>query len=300
MDVTATELQDDRKRRVVDRLAVVRGLIALKNPIAKPQHVGIRPDGTGVGEYDQHDSLINYLLLTCFDVLGQQAPFVDFKKWLQSKKLSDERQQALSTLAPNQMALDVTEALFDWYSCRYSVTKGFYRFIDEVITAGAKEALLASVAVVRVPQVEDPDQLVSMKKKFLYDLRNQFTHGAVTPTTVSRMDDGARLEIVDVNEGGHRTRIPFRQALGKIDQEGSYFVADWPFVLYETVAGAVGEPIPEWQSIHTLVVTFPDGSGGTTEGVSRLEFKDRVKRTEILAAAEALVNHSSGSSSVGQ
>ena len=284
----ATESADEPRRRVLDRLAVVRGLISLREPIAEPQRIGVFDDGTAVAKYDQHDSLINYLLLTCFDVLGQWTPFVDFKRWLQSTELSDEREQALSTLAPNQSALGATEALFDWYTARYGVTKGFYRFIDEMITAGAREALLASVAIARMPNVEDPERLAKMKKKFLFNLRNQFTHGAVAPTTVSRMDDGTRLEIVEMNGAQHRVKIPFRHVQGRIDKEGIYLVADWPFVLYETVASAIGEPIPAWESSHTLIVMFPDGSSGTIEGVSREDFKDSNTRAKILANAERL------------
>jgi len=119
-------------------------------------------------------------------------------------------------------------------------------------------------------------------------LRNQFTHGAVTPTTVSRMDDGTRLEIIEMNGDEHRVKIPFRHVQGRIDKEGIHLVADWPFVLYETVAAAIGEPVPAWESTHTLIVMFPDRSGGTIEGVSREDFKDPSRRGKILADAEGL------------
>lgn len=278
------------KDRVIDRLAVVRGLIAMKTPIAKPSKVGVFPDGTAATPWDQHDSLINYLLLTCFDVLGQERDFVDFKKWIVAKKFAKERQEALASFEENLRPLDVTSRLVDCYNRRFGVTKGFFRFIDETLTPEARETLLQSIAFAKRPAIEDADEVLLKKKRFLYDLRNQFTHGAVAPTTVSRMEDGSRVEIAQVIGDSHITKKPYRLVSGRVDREGAYLVADWPYVLYATVAGVVGEPVPEFESMHTVMVTFASGDTATVAGVPRHEFLDPKRRAQLLAAVETAID----------
>lgn len=267
--------------RVVDRLAVVRALLEQKRPIAEPKQVGFLRDGTVSSPWDQHDSLCNYLLLTCFDVLGQAAPFVDFQKWLESGKLKEEREQAAASLPPGLDQVETALQMWKLYNDRYSVTKGFYRFIDEVLTEDARKALLDSVAIARHPQVDD-EKKTKLKKRFLYRFRNDFTHGAIAPMTVDRSEDGSRKELLIVGEKSKKYGPTYRFVGGDIEDEGIAWVSDWPYVLYRTVAGAVGEPVPVFETTHTLQLFFEDGAFLTVPNVAGKDFQDPAKRLELI------------------
>jgi hypothetical protein len=266
---------------VVDLLAVVRALLEQKRPIAEPKEVGMFRNGTTASSWDQHDSLCNYLLLTCFDVLGQQAPFVDFQQWLRSGKLEAERQSAVASLPPGLNPVETCLALYTLYNERYSVTKGFFRFIDGVLTADARKALLDSVAIARVPEVDEAKE-EKLKKRFLYRFRNDYTHGAIAPMTVSRGEDGSRMELLRIGEPSRRHGPTFRFVGGDIEGEGIVWVSDWPHVLFRTVAGVVDEPVPEFETTHTLRIFFEDGALVTVPEVQGQDFKDPAKRKQLI------------------
>ena len=76
---------DEQARECVkDRLTLVRALIEKNDPLAVPSGAGPtrgadgKHDGEWLHEYAQLDSLVNYLLLTCFDVLGQRSHWTTF------------------------------------------------------------------------------------------------------------------------------------------------------------------------------------------------------------------------------
>jgi len=276
------------KNRVVDRLAVVLALMGQTRPIAKPKRIGVFPDGTATSAWDQHDSLINYLLLTCFDVLGQGEDFVSFQKWLDSKKLGPERQQALSSIDANLRPIEVSRALLAWYNKHYSVTKGFFRFIDSLPKA-ARDELLESVHIGSTKQIKS-EKADKMRRDFLYQMRNSFTHGAISHITVSRMmDDSSRIMIVDATGKEPILKQAARMVEGRIDQEGAIFVSDWPFVLYRTVARAVGEPVPDFDPMYTLVVSFSADKIGQMIQVKKSDLDDKPKLSQMIEALRNVV-----------
>lgn len=274
--------------RVIDRLAVVQALLEQKRPIAEPKEIGIFQDGSIASSWDQHDSLCNYLLLTCFDVLGQQTPFVDFQKWLQAGELEAERQSAIAAMPSGLTPVETSLSLYGLYNDRYSVTKGFFRFIDSVLTTRARKALLDSVAIARIPEVDEAKE-EKLKKRFLYRFRNDYTHGAIAPMTVSRGDDGSRMELLRSGEKPRRDGPTFRFVGGDIYDGGIVWVSDWPHVLYRAVADAVGEPVPDFETTHTVRVFFEDGTMVTVQGVHGRDFKDPAKRTQLLGDLERQV-----------
>ena len=125
--------------------------------------------------FSHQEALITYLLLTCFDLLGQPAPWRDFSSWLNSK---GTHALAFETRAnPVEQANLVHQR---WLS-EYGVKNAFYRFIDHILPPEARDNLLSSFDLTwsenppsfgKLPTTDDD------KKKYLYKLRNQYTHQA--------------------------------------------------------------------------------------------------------------------------
>ena len=66
-------------------------------------------------------------------------------------------------------------ALHRAYLDEYGTTQGFFRFIDEGLSPESRAALLYSVKVWRLDTGDEVQEDV-LKKRFLFALRNAFTH----------------------------------------------------------------------------------------------------------------------------
>jgi hypothetical protein len=124
---------------------------------------------------DQYEPLVVYLLLTCFDVLGQPVQWQDFRSWLNGEEASKVSITGTSLV-------DHSKQLYDAWADRYGVRNSFYRFMNEVLPPDALERLLASI---RYSILSNPPELIrkhegddDKKKKWLFDIRNRFTHSA--------------------------------------------------------------------------------------------------------------------------
>jgi hypothetical protein len=274
--------------RVVDRLTLVRALIDQKHPLAKPKRIGVTPDGVATSAWDQHDSLINYLLLTCFDVLGQSVDFVQFGEWLTSRELEAERQEVLGQMKPELPPVAAARALHDGYNKRYGTTNGFMRFINEVISEEARNELLGSVHIGSIKPIS-PAKAAKLKKEFLYQQRNGFTHKAHANITVARMVDTNRMMIIDATSDEPIVKHAARMVEGRVDKAGAYFVTDWPYVLYRTVARAVNEPLPDFDPLYTLVFQFSDNKFTTLADAREADFKDKAKLADLVNRLRAVV-----------
>lgn len=125
--------------------------------------------------------LVCYLLLTCFDRLGQLNRFIQFDDFLQGKKqrYKDLREEALRNAGDD--AVSQSLALYRTYQKHFSVTNSFYRFIDEVLPEQERRALLECIKVFETPLLKKASsrKLDDIEvKRFLYSFRNRFTHQA--------------------------------------------------------------------------------------------------------------------------
>jgi len=278
-------ITDEVTARVRDRLAMVKHLIEMNHPLAVPEKAGPtkdkdgRHDGGWLHEYAQLDSLVTYLLLTCFDVLGQPSDWTPFGFWVERSAYASERQDALRMHADAD-PVAAARALHDHYNTLYGVRSSFMHFIDGVLNDDARKQLLASVNLIRFePEpvgIIDDD---SERKRVLYRLRNEFTHTARL-WGAPRQEDGSRLAPATPERSG----LPGHHLF---TENGLLcMVHDWPFKLYEAVASAVGDAIPDFDVKYTVMLTLKTGRHVSIENVRRSEFEDRDRMAKLFQRLE--------------
>jgi len=203
------------------------------------------------------DALRNYLLLTCFDLLGQPSEWMDFNSWLNSKKHQAEVSKAIN-LNGGQSPLDMIKAVNLFYTAKFGVKNSFYRFINEVLLPETKAALLYSISIVYAQQFVTHDDAGNeyrgseqikkidddeSKIKFLYSLRNVYTHEA---TSIGSPSGGVwpKEMFSSVNEAG-KALFGWENSMSRPakekDQFYSYGFRKWPDVLIETVEAGIAQ-----------------------------------------------------------
>ena len=206
----------------------------------------------------EREALVNYLLLTCFDRLGQERGFTTFQDWLKSKQSehASERQQVLQTLEVAALPLELASALADQYQALYGVRNSFYRGIES-LSDELQKKLLESVTIEFDPiygtlgsntstggyPLNDDVLEHKLKLKYLYRKRNQFTH------RLEQFFIGS--DPLGSNENGPSWRAMIEdsrllyyfgnQDIVRLSTGGVYvYSTKWPFVLFETLHAAVG------------------------------------------------------------
>jgi hypothetical protein len=223
---------------------MVKVLIEHNEGLADPKQIQDTADGGWTHAYGEYDALVNYLLLTCFDQLGQSDEWRDYSSWLKARETKLEREEALGSLQARD-PISIAGHLHDAYQARYGVRKSFNRFISERITDDARTELLRCVQVQRLDGqavIDDP----KVKQAFLYSTRNAFTHEAKAKGQVARVIS-PYLTMLGPNG--------YKYGFTEVDRDRrcTYSVRRWPFILYETVANYIGESVPDFQ------VTFSVG-----------------------------------------
>jgi hypothetical protein len=180
--------------------------------------------------YMQQPSLVTYLLLTCFDLLGQHHDWVDFDTWLKSSRSQRERSEALAG-ADSELSVDEqVRRLWDRYNEVYGVRTSFLFFLEHWVPTEARRDLLDHVNIEQWPTPpnagarEDVDD-DSKKQAWLIRLRHNYTH---------------RAQFV---AGLHPDQIPpdYRDGWWLMEAQMTrtkttrYSVCDWPAVLERAV-----------------------------------------------------------------
>ena len=175
-------LNDRNKELVRNRLVLVDKISSLRVQFTGVQHIKETPDGGWTNTWREFDGLRNYLLLTCFDLLGQPAAWVTFDEWLSSSTKREERMSAAKSVMTRDV-VDICKEMLNVYTKRYGVRTSFYRFMDLRISASVKAELLYSVRIRKIDRELNREIEVvndeAKKKQFLYELRNSFTHKGV-------------------------------------------------------------------------------------------------------------------------
>ncbi|CZV49442.1 hypothetical protein [Enterobacter hormaechei] len=218
----------------------------------------------------EREALVVYLLLTCFDLLGQSQPHVPFMKWLTSNDpvLVEERRVASEGLdSENNDCVSHALGLVEYYNRHHGATVAFYSGIDQ-LPETARNRLLSTVRV----EKEDPDarnpenknisyngipinneaRILKLQKEYLYTKRNEFTHQLSQRHFSSvPMISGIGLNPDSSNthpvSGASWSIIVFdgKVHYGGVNQEVKdkyvYTLLDWPFVLFEVLYSALGE-----------------------------------------------------------
>jgi hypothetical protein len=124
--------------------------------------------------------LCSYLLITCFDQLGQNSEFVDFGIWIKGSRYSEERNRIIDKIDPKLSGIDFVTALHDRYIDLYGVTKSFRRFFNEKLPQDFKNELLSQIKI-EIYKKANIDNIHKMgsdkgKENWLIRVRNSYTH----------------------------------------------------------------------------------------------------------------------------
>jgi hypothetical protein len=201
----------------------------------------IEPNGW-THPWKRFDALMNYLALTCFDLLGQTRDHMTFDSWLVAGSSAEERQKVVSSFAEGTAPAKVAEAIHKAYLSIYGMRNSFYHFVLEVINEEERKQLYHSVRIrnidvqknIEIDTIEDE----MTKLKFLFGTRNSYTHKAVNTGSET---GGIYAAVYDwiIDEGapkkGYQTAHRETKSWGRID----YSVRNWPFVLIDCIEGAL-------------------------------------------------------------
>lgn len=220
----------------------------------------------------EREALVVYLLLTCFDLLGQSQPHVPFMKWLTSNDpvLVEERRVAAEGLdTENSDCVAHALGLVGYYNRHHGATIAFYSGIDQ-LPENARKHLLSTVDVAkqdpdarksenkdknisynRIP-INDDAKVLKLQKEYLYSKRNEFTHqlsqrhissvpmmsgvGRNHDSSNTLQESGASWGII-VSNG----KIYYTGVNQEVKDKFVYTLSDWPFVLFEVLYSALGE-----------------------------------------------------------
>jgi hypothetical protein len=140
------------------------------------------PEGGWTHPWKYFDSLRNYLLLTCFDLLGQPAAYKDFQSWLSSESFAKERAEAVALLSSDLNPVQIAAALHRGYLEVRGVHTSFVRFINKILPQEVRNALLFSVRIRRIDRERKVELAVIDTEKdkieWMYSVRNSYTHRA--------------------------------------------------------------------------------------------------------------------------
>lgn len=167
---------------VEERLQLIEMLNKLQPLYFGSAHTRETPDGGWTHPWKKVDALRNYLILTCFDTLGQRLGYLDFQSWLRARRTAPEREAAIASLLAETAPPEVAAVLHKQYLAQHGATQAFYRFFREILNADARAELLFSVRIREIDiakntelrTLDDP----RLKEDFLFEVRNKFTHEA--------------------------------------------------------------------------------------------------------------------------
>ena len=249
----------DKKTKILARLKLAQELLEgsdkLKgstpsdenfNPFYHPRH--------------ERESLIIYLLLTCFDFLGQPAKVISFDDWLKNKNepYQTERADTFNSLSKELNHFEISIELYKKYKEIYGVKNSFYRGIND-LSEELKKKLLNSINVSFVEGQQNAPKNVSLpskpiedekrKLKYLYEKRNSFTHSLEQYHICSapifsnvRFENGASwLAFINDSRLIYGCVNQDLETYGKNDAY-CYSTIGWPFILFETLYKAIKVP----------------------------------------------------------
>ena len=168
--------------KVHERVKLVRNL---KSQIEK---------GADIVQRFMYPGLRTYLLLTCFDQLGQDE-WQFFPNWLNAKKakIRTERGEILRLANLEENILDAAgnanakfiASVYKGYNNIYGVKKSFINFLREVLPKDQRARLLNKIEIETYIVDNGGLNLIGLgsyedKEKWLYQTRNDYTHNLLT------------------------------------------------------------------------------------------------------------------------
>ena len=231
-----------RKHKVIrDRLEFVEMITALRPQFCDRQ-TQMTAEGGWTHRWLYFDALRNYLLLTCFDLLGQPQNYMSFGSWLKSDDIEPQRTAALARATSFSVLLDQIKMVHSDYLAAYGTTNSFKRFVKDVLPPEVRANLYHSVMIRKIDPVtntvvaETTTFSDDKKLDFLYTIRNAFTHTAVNAGSPAggvwaEWDEWRDIDGSGVLKKGY-------VEIYRVERDGFHFeysVRDWPDVLSRAV-----------------------------------------------------------------
>jgi hypothetical protein len=267
-------MNDVRYSLVQNRLSLAKRLLEQGEKLRDFNLIQAQDDGW-THPYIQHDALINYLLLTCFDILGQSNEWLPFNSWLEASKKKCERDEAVKRIPDSAKPVEIAKVMYAEYQKIYGVKTSFYRFIDEILTEEAREQLLLSV---RIEQKEEGSVFIDdaiKKKVFLYESRNLFPHHLIPTGSPAR---GVWPELMMFKNN----QLMWGYIHVRTKNDYFYSVRRWPFELFEIISKVIGQYL-EIYDFNLECRVFLNDRQTVIENIKFSDLKHLEKLSEIVA-----------------
>lgn len=255
---------------VQERLSLAKRILEQGEQLRDPSLIQDKNDGW-THLYIHHEALVNYLLLTCFDILGQSNEWLPFNSWLQADRTKCEREEAAALISHSATPVEIAQEMYAAYQSNYGVKTSFYRFIDEVLDEKARERLLFSVKIEQ--KLKNGDLIVIKdplrKKAFLYESRNLFTHYLLPTGSPAR---GVWTENLIIKDG----KLLWGYSHVRTKNNNSYSVRKWPFELFEIISNTIEQPIEiyDFNVECSVWVTLEPSAGVVINSINFLDLRD--------------------------
>lgn len=250
----------------------------------------------------EREAVVNYLLLTCFDLLGQAHKHLTFNDWIISTKphILEQHKSALEGLDVQTIGIiESTRVLLNHYNRLYGATKAFFAGING-LPAKARTHLLNSVSAARrdpeslKPEnkntsypplpIDDKDQeaIEKLKIKMLYSLRNAFTHdlaqmhfssNPMMAQVVNKNRPNTKGASWGVSIFENKVLINTHQVYEK---KYVYDLRDWPFVLFEVLYAAINEEFERTQIKLNMYIFDP--YKGSTPSIAHTDLPEILEK----------------------
>lgn len=277
----------------------------------------------GASAYQYNESLVThprhaleglciYLLLTCFDLLGQKNEYIQFQDWLVStnRKHLDERDKIIAKTSKNTPPTNFAKALFDGHGKIYGVRRSFMNGIDS-LPCDARQALFDSVEILVIRELPDdpntspaghPFEEGEVKREklisdFIYQKRNAYTHRLdgdffaslpIMSNKIEGIEGGSFYATISNGRlyygGGEQTRKLFNKRTSAY----VFCPKGWPFVLFKIIYKSIGIEFDPFSIGVTFSVRVID------EDALRTVFIPRVSHVQ-LRDPQAIYNQFFGS-----
>lgn len=267
-------MQDIQYSAVQERLNLAKQIFEQSQQKCDLSLVRETEDGGWTHPVIQYDGLVNYLLLTCFDSLGQPSEWLSFDSWLTANKTKREREEAAAQINQPALPAAIAKEMYTAYQRIYGVKSSFYRFIDEVLDKETRERLLSSIRIER--RIEDGKATIidnpEKKKSFLYESRNLFTHRLKPTGSPARAIFSDTVMVKD-------SKISWGYIPVRIDRPYVYFVRKYPFELFEIISSIIGQPIEvyDFNLECKVIVKFESSASVSIENVRFSSLRDLSK-----------------------
>lgn len=255
-------ISENTKREILFRLKLAQDILEDSDRLGGVFHYPNSKEEWWKHPRHTRESLAIYLLLTCFDKLGQPDEFILFENWLKSTKKihQTEVKAALESLPPEIDIIASTIKLSEHHQAIYGVKKSFHKGIDS-IPEPFKTSLLSSISICTKPdfgktppnvstpgvEITDHNEVNKLRYKYLYRKRNDFTHNleqhhrSSVPMMAGAQNTGDAAWVAQIRDsklhylGLHQEYEP-KASVGAY----CYSISNWPFILFEAIYAAIG------------------------------------------------------------